>query len=158
MSMKLKVVLLILISANLAACKVELTSAGNDDKDEGQVLTKSLEISGEAEIIDADTLYDFELTGTVNTLLLKGNLRRITVAGDRNNVTIVEDDYIERLAVNGDGNSFNIDSDDVIVDEIFIEGDNNILIFSQCHSITDTGADNQIMLLDGIQCEAAINK
>lgn len=149
----LKVTLFVGLTLVLAACKVELTNVEDDDQEDKNVALVERTISSETETIDHNELYDFELRGESNTLFLKANLRRITINGDHNNVMIVEDDYIERLLIKGDGNTFTIESDDVIVDEIVIDGSNNFLEFSLCQALTDTGSDNQIVLLESTGCE-----
>jgi hypothetical protein len=148
----LKVTVFVGLTFVLVACKVELTNVEDDDQEDKNVVLVERTKSSETETIDHNELYDFELRGESNTLFLKANLRRITINGGHNNVTIVEDDFIERLIIDGDGNTFTIESSSVTVDEIIVDGNNNFLEFSSCQALTDTGSDNQIVLLESTGC------
>lgn len=123
--------LVAMVMMSLLGCKVELSNLENDT-DEDQVLFVARNMSAEVETIDKNDLYDFELKGEQHTLNLKGNLRQVFIIGSYNDVTISEDTYIERLV---------------------IEGDNNILTFSQCKQLTDLGEGNQIAFLQDSDCE-----
>ena len=149
----LKVTLLIVFSLVLAACEIELTSAGNNDGEHSDVALIVRKMTAETEIIDHGELYDFELEGESNKLTLKSNLKRIDINGSYNEIIIVDDDYIDRLIIKGNRNTFTIERDDVDINEIVIEGDDNYLVFSQCQSLVDVGENNQILLLEDVQCE-----
>ncbi len=149
----LKVTLLIVFSLVLAACEIELTSAGNNDEEHSDVALIVRKMTAETEIIDHGELYDFELEGESNKLTLKSNLKRIDINGSYNEIIIVDDDYIDRLIIKGNRNTFTIEHDDVDINEIVIEGDDNYLVFSQCQSLVDVGENNQILLLEDVQCE-----
>jgi hypothetical protein len=152
----MKVALLIVISASLAACKVELTNAEDDDQEDKSVPVLVRSMSAEDETIDHDELYDFELKGDHNSLLLKGSLRRIVIEGSYNEIIVAEDTYIERLVIKGDRNILSMESNDVVIDEVVIDGDNNFLTFNQCQQLTDLGQDNQVALLDDSKCEVFV--
>ena len=149
----LKVTLLIVFSLVLAACEIELTSARNNDEEHSDVALIVRKMTAETEIIDHGELYDFELEGESNKLTLKSNLKRIDINGSYNEIIIVDDDYIDRLIIKGNRNTFTIERDDVDINEIVIEGDDNYLVFSQCQSLVDVGENNQILLLEDVQCE-----
>jgi len=152
----MKVVLLIVISVGLAACKVELTNAEDDDQEDKSVAVLVRSMSAEDETIDHDELYDFELKGDHNSLLLRGNLRRIVIEGSYNEIIIAQDSYIERLVIKGDSNILSMEKSDVVIDELVIEGDKNFLTFNQCKQLTDLGEDNQIALLENSECETSL--
>jgi hypothetical protein len=112
-------------------------------------------MSAEDETIDHHELYDFELQGDQNSLLLKGNLIRILIEGSNNEVIITQDTYIERLVINGDSNILSMENNDVVIEEIVIDGDKNYLTFNQCKQLTNLGEDNQIALLENSECNTS---
>jgi hypothetical protein len=141
----------------LLGCKVEVTNLDNDS-DENQVLFVTRDMSAEDETIDKNDLYDFELKGEQNRLILKGNLRQVFIIGSSNDVTISEDSYIERLVIEGGNNILSMGENDVVIGEVVIEGDNNFLTFSQCNQLSDLGENNQVAFLqdtnmEGTGCE-----
>lgn len=151
----MKAILLLIISASLLACKVELTSVEDDDQEDKPVPVLVRTMSAEDEAIDHHELYDFELQGDQNSLLLKGNLRRILIEGSNNEVIITQDTYIERLVINGDSNILSMENNDVVIEEIVIDGDKNYLTFNQCKQLTNLGEDNQIALLENSECNTS---
>lgn len=144
-----KIVTLALMALTLIACKIEISNPKSDD--EG-VKTIVRQMSSETETIDFNEIYDFELIGSFNSLILKSSLRFVEINGSQNNVRIVDDNNIDKLTINGNRNTLVIEANDVFVTNIVIDGDNNYIVLSQCDSLTDKGEANQVVLLESGDC------
>jgi ribosomal protein S4E len=144
----LKIVLLIMASASLVACKVELTS---EDEDEGNIIEYVFDKSGRVDVIDINEEYDLTITGSNNKLDIKGNLRNLSITDSENQVYLLEYDDLDSITITA--SSSVIDAPDIDVEKIVISGDKNQILVNTCDDLSIAGSDNVVISMDEGECD-----
>lgn len=143
----LKIVLLIITSASLVACKVELT---NEEDDDDNIMEYVFSKSGRVEVIDINEEYDLTITGSSNKLNIKGNLRRLSITDSENQLYLLEHDDLDSITITA-SNSL-IEAFDIDVDKIVISGEKNQIWVNACGDLSIAGSENIVFAMDEGEC------
>lgn len=143
----LKIVLLIITSVSLVACKVELT---NEEDDEDNIIEYVFSKSGQVKDIDVNDEYDLTITGSSNNLDINGNLRKLSITGGENQLDLLEHDDLDSITITASNSLIN--AVDIDVEKIVISGDNNQILVNACHHLSIAGEQNLVYTMDEGEC------
>jgi len=143
----LKIVLLIITSASLVACKVELT---NEEEADDNIMEYVFSKSGRVEVIDINEEYDLTITGSSNNLDISGNLRKLSITGGENQLDLLEYDDLDSITITASNSMIN--AVDIDVEKIVISGDNNQILVNACNHLSLAGDQNLVYTMDEGEC------
>jgi pectin methylesterase-like acyl-CoA thioesterase len=133
------------LCTTLNACVISIE--GTSDSDELKEITFNK--SGELYVdVDSSYEYDFILAGNENIVNLNGSINSLIIKGDLNQINITEDDQLKSITVYGDGNDIYENGVKVFAKDIELPGNNNTLYITEYHTLKDTGWNNNV---DGIE-------
>ena len=114
----------IIATLALQGCKL-----GVDKEDDGEIDTVTVSSTDDnSVIIDEEETYHLSVTGSGNTITLRGDVSQITVKADRTSIIIEDDTLIDKLTLSSNNNDISTAASlQTVITSLSIAGEDNLV-------------------------------
>ena len=114
----------IIATLALQGCKL-----GVDKEDDGEIDTVTFSSTDDnSVIIDEEETYHLSVTGSGNTITLRGDVSQITVKADRTSIIIEDDTLIDKLTLSSNNNDISTAASlQTVITSLSIAGEDNLV-------------------------------
>lgn len=119
-----KWILVVLAAIPLLGCQL-----GVDQEDDGEIDTVTVSSTDDnSVIIDEEETYHLSVTGSGNSITLRGDVSQITVKADKTTLIIEDDVLIDKMTLSSDNNDVSIPAGlQTVISNLSIAGEDNLV-------------------------------
>lgn len=113
----------------IAALALQGCKLGVDKEDDGEIDTVTVSSTDDnSVIIDEEETYHLSVTGSGNTITLRGDVSQITVKADRTSIIIEDDTLIDKLTLSSNNNDISTAASlQTVITSLSIAGEDNLV-------------------------------
>jgi len=115
----------------IAALALQGCKLGVDEEDDGEIDTVTISSTDDdSVIVEEEEIYNVTITGSNNTITLRGDISKINIKSGANDQKIIieEDVLLEDITISSNGNIINVSGGlETVVTELYITGENNLV-------------------------------
>ena len=113
----------------IAALALQGCKLGVDKEDDGEIDTVTVSSTDDnSVIIDEEEAYHLSVTGSGNTITLRGDVSQITVKADRTSIIIEDDTLIDKLTLSSNNNDISTAASlQTVITSLSIAGEDNLV-------------------------------
>jgi len=113
----------------IAALALQGCKLGVDKEDDGEIDTVTVSSTDDnSVIIDEEEVYHLSVTGSGNTITLRGDVSQITVKADRTSIIIEDDTLIDKLTLSSNNNDISTAASlQTVITSLSIAGEDNLV-------------------------------
>jgi len=113
----------------IAALALQGCKLGVDQEDDGEIDTVTVSSTDDnSVIIDEEEAYHLSVTGSGNTITLRGDVSQITVKADRTSIIIEDDTLIDKLTLSSNNNDISTAASlQTVITSLSIAGEDNLV-------------------------------